>query len=803
MTPDFPTKKPQTSGAPDTPVYIQEPEFDIREYLSILIRRRRTLLAAFLVIFIGVAVYTFTMKPVYEASATLHVRDEKTKTDPLGAFGMSIQNPVETEVEIIKSRTNAEQVVRRLHLDWKITNKSNGLTFQIGDFDCVPGTGYSIAVSGPDTYKVYDQAGKFIAEGRSGELLQKPPLRLLISDIKGKPDNSFYLTLIPLQSAVDPLRKRIKAAEVRKMTSIINITFRDTDPNLARDVVNTLSHVYLESSLALKTQEANKILEFIDQNLGTVRGDLDTAEKNLQTYKSGPGVVHLDKEAEELVKKLSETEKERAGIALQRKQAEYALGALREAARTGQVYTPSTSGLTDPGVASVGAKLAELEVQKRALLADSTEAHPRVKAIQEQIGEIQKKLASIYETSLKNLAKQESAITQTLGGYEAMLRKLPTAERDLAQLTRHTKVNAELYTLLLQKREESRIAKTSTIGNINIIDPAITPVVPVKPKTARNLLFGLLVGLIAGVGLAFLQENIDDTIKDAEGAKRELDAPILAVIPHIPRVESESKDGHGISLITTQEPKSSISESFRALRTSIHFSAINREKKTILVTSTFPGEGKTTIIANLAIIMAQTGARVLLIDCDLRRPKQHELFNHSKAPGLTEVLAGDTPLEAVLHNTGIPNFDFASAGTTPPNPSELLGSDNMANFLASLRQRYDHILIDAPPVLAVTDAPLLTSRCDLAVVVMETERVPVKAAQRMAELLGSARAPVAGIVINDKSSRTRERYGYYGGKHYGYGSYGYGYGYGYGVGYYSDERKRPRKKAKWWRRFLA
>ncbi len=351
---------------------------------------------------------------------------------------------------------------------------------------------------------------------------------------------------------------------------------------------------------------------------------------------------------------------------------------------------------------------------------------------------------------------------------------------------RHTTVSAEVYTLLLQKREEARIAKASTISSINVIDPAITPATPLRPNKRKNLMLGLLVGLMLGAGLGFFQEYLDDTIKDAEGARREFSAPVLAIIPFIPHRNGDSAEEHGLSLIAQREPKSSVAEAFRGLRTSLHFSAINREKKLLIFTSAFAGEGKTTIAANLAATLVQTGARTLLIDCDLRRPNLHEFFKHAKAPGLTEVLAGDASFESVLRDTGLAGLDFVSAGTTPPNPAELLGSGRMAELLLRLKGAYDHILLDAPPVLAVTDAPLLTIRCDMALIVMETERVPVKAGRRMAEMLANVSAPVAGVIVNDKSGRSLERYGYYRD-----GYYGYGY---YGSGYYSDEEPESRRK---------
>ncbi len=770
--------------------FTQPAEVHLHDYLRVVMRRRITFLLAFCAVFFGVAIYTFTAKPVYEASATLHVRDDKGgKGDLLGELGVSRQNPIDAEIEILKSRTNAEQVVTRMHLNWRIVNKSRGFSCRITDFaTTVPDSEYHVVLTGGDSYNVFDRSEKLLATGRSDVLLQSGELRLLLTDIKGKPGDSLRVSIKPLHVTANGLKSRIKAAEVGNKTSIIRLSYSDNDPVKARDVINTLADVYLQQSIAFKTQEASKSVEFIENQMNTIREELDTAEKNLQTYKTGTGVMKLDSETEELVKKISEIEKERTSLTLQKKQVEFARASQRDALKQGKVYTPA--GLKeDPAVGIMAGRLAELELQKRGLSSELTDTHPQVKAIQAQIDEIQKKLIAIYDTSQKNLVSQEAAAGQTLARYESALKKLPAAERDLARLMRHTKVNADIYTFLLQKHEESRIVKASTISNINVIDPAIIPQKPIKPNKQKNLLLGLLVGLMLGAGLAFFQEYLDDTIKDAESARRELGAPVLTVIPFIDRKDSKVSSRRS-SLVTLLEPKSSISESFRALRTSLHFSAINRVKKVIITTSTFPGEGKTTVVANLAVTLTQTGSSVLILDGDLRRPALHEIFAHSKVPGLTEILAGDSTIESVIHSTGTAGLDFISAGTSPPNPAELLGSEQMGTLLATLRERYDYILIDAPPVLAVTDAPLLTTLCDVVLVVMETERVPVKAGRRMAELLANVKAPVAGIIVNDKSAHNRERYGDY---------YGYGY---YGYGYYGEDENPTKTVKSWWRRLL-
>jgi tyrosine-protein kinase Etk/Wzc len=715
---------------PFSPQPQQPDEVHLTDYLNVLMSRRKIFLLAFFAFFLGVALYTFTVKPVFEAFTTLQVQTPRGgKGDLLAELGGTAQNPVDTEIEIIKSRTMAEQVILRL-----------------------------------------------------------------------QPPNAVALPPEELQDAANRLKSGILVVEVGKKTGIIRLSYQSTDPRRARDVVNTLAQVYQEHNVDFKSQEASKTLEFIASQLGTTQNDLDSAEKNLQAFKSNSSAVTLDAANADLVKRLAELDTQLSALGLQKKQLEFTTALLRQAIQKGEVHTSSAALQDGTGTDGLTARLAELDVQRQTLLSELSEGHPQVKSLKSQIDEVQNKLLSTYEATLKGISRQESALQQELGRYEGEFRKLPEAERELGRLLRVTKVNADIYTFLLQKHEEARITKAATISNISVVDPAITPATPIKPQKQKNLLLGLLAGLMLGAGLAFFIEYLDDTIKGSEEARRVVGAPILAVIPFIPPDEEQNTDLHS-SMITHLRPKSAVAEAFRSLRTSLHFSAINREKKILIVTSTFPGEGKSTTAANLAIILSQTGARVLVIDGDLRRPSLHSKFGHSKfghskSPGLSEILAGDVQAQSILHETGIPNLSLLTAGTTPPNPAELLGSEKMADLLTALREQYDHIIIDAPPVLAVTDAPLLTSRCDLVLVVLETARVPTKAAQRMAEMLANVHAPVGGIVINDKSGASMERYGYYG----RYTDYGYGY-------YAEDEETqadlaRKRKQKVWWKRLF-
>lgn len=672
---------------------------NLHDYIAVILRRWKVAASVFLLVFLGMTLYTLTRVPVYESDTTLLVGGNGKVNIGLPVELMGNSGPsIATEIEIIKSRSMAEEVAARLHL-------------------------------------------------------------------------------VPSEGVVPGLMGGINGMEIGK-TGVMKLSYAGTDPVRARDIVNTFAQVYLERSIEKKSREVSKSLEIIEQQLPKLREELENSEKNLQSYKKSAGIYSLDAEAQKIIGKLTGIDRQKTDLDIQKKQVEYYVGSLKEAIRNGKSYLP-----TDPAGAALASRIDELEVKKKRLQNEFTDAHPSVRAVQQQIDETERRLLVLYESSIRNLARQQESVAKQLAEHEGELRGLPLKELEMIRLIRVNKINENVYTMLLQKAEETRIAKAATVSNASVIDTAVTPKVPIKPNTRKNILLGFLIGIMLGVGSALFVEYLDDTIKDAEEAKRSIGLPLLAVIPYISRRNGEEG---AASLITRLEPKSPVAEAFRSLRTSIHFSAINRDKKILLLTSTFPGEGKSTISSNLANILSQTGSRVLIIDCDLRRSTLHEKFGHSKAPGLAELLTGDATFSVARHNLGIQGLDLISAGTTPPNPSELLGSEAMRRFLESHRDNYDHIIIDAPPVLAVTDAPVLTAMSDMVLVVMEAGRVPIRAAQRMREMLATVQAPVTGLVMNDKARRG-ETYGNYG----GYNGYGYGY---------VDEGDL--KKA-WWKRLVG
>ncbi len=781
---------------------IHEDEIDIREYFNVLVRRRKIFFIVFGVVFLGVALYTFHMKPVYQATASFHVENEKETGGIIQDLLLSQEDPVETEMEIIQSRSNAEKVVRRVHLDWGISKKSDGLDVKVLDFSTEKKPGrkpvYSVELAGSQGYKVFDDNGNLVGRGKSGELMQGKGVNLLINVMHGKPGDSFRLTLHNFSDTVEKFRKDLNVKQAGNNSDIVDVSYPNTNPELARETLNALLGVYISQNISFKNAEGLKTVDFIDNQLNGVRKELDKAEKNLKDYKSSVHLVDLSAEGQQLVTTIAAAETQRDAADLRRKQLQFAIAALKDSIRSGKVYSPSVA-LDDPVVAEMAGKLADLETQKRGLATVYTENYPDVRAVEEQIGELQQKILNTYETALNNISKNEAGATQLLNTYQGKMSQLPETERQLAKLMRDDNAAANTYTFLLQQGEQARIAAASTLGNINIIDPAKTAEKPIKPKKALYLLLGFILASMWGAILAFTAEYIDDTIKDADTAKRMFGTPLLAMIPYLYGDDGKRDNGRKAlelarerSLVVHHEPKSQAAETFRSLRTAVHFAAINRkqQQQVFTITSTFSGEGKSTVSSNLATIIAQTGSRTVIIDCDLRRPFLHEIFGCDKVPGISDVLAGDRDIDGVIRNTGVSGLDFISAGTIPPNPAELIGSEPMTRLIDILRERYDHVIIDTPPVLAVTDAPLLTAASNMVILVAAVGKVPAKAALRVREVLDNVGALVIGVVMNNKTTASGKGYGY-----------GYGYGYNY-YNYYGEKDQTEKERRPWWKRIL-
>lgn len=751
----------------------------LRDYLNVVLRRWKFALALALAVFCGVAVYTSFQKPVYEAFATIEIR-KSSKGGVLGSIGLESPDNLSADIQMLQSRSLAEKVAQRLNLHWQLAaTTEEGLDLSLREFTAAGNNSvFELVLTGPDTYRLF-QSGREIATGRSGEALQREGLRLLVDIHRGKAGDRLRLERIPLDVASSRVMGAIRAAEVGHGTNIVRLSAQGSDPQLARDMVNQLAQIYQEQNSAQNSREAGKTVDFIDQQLNGLRDLLNHSEQELKEYKIESGLITLGPEGANLVEKLVALEQQKVPLDVSARRVRFAIEGLRKAMATKSSFSPPV--IEHVAAGDVIARLSDLEAEKKTLLTEFTEAHPAVIEVEEKIRSSQETLLAAYRTALQSLESDMREYTQTIAGYDVELKKVPAAELELVQMTRDNKVNAEIYTFLLQKQQEARIAQASTISNVEIIDPAFTPQQPIKPNKKKNFAMGGLLGLMLGIGLAFFLDYMDQTVKDADGARRALGIPVLGTIPCIPPLAAGGKRLKRL-LVSSLPPRSAPVEAFRSLRTGIHFAAVGEAKKIIMITSALPGEGKSTISANIALVMAKTGAKVLLIGCDLRRPSLAETFGVPNVPGLSDLLTGGS--QKAFRRLEKHQIDFLSGGTIPPNPSELLGSARMRKLLATMRERYDYIILDAPPVLPVTDAKILAPQAEMVLIVLETCRVPFNAVRKMREDLLSSNAPVIGVVLNDKSGKGFQYYGGYG--YYNHKQYG---------SYYVDDTPAEKHKA--------
>ena len=338
--------------------------------------------------------------------------------------------------------------------------------------------------------------------------------------------------------------------------------------------------------------------------------------------------------------------------------------------------------------------------------------------------------------------------------YNRELNSVPEKHLRLAQLQREMEVNNNIYLMLREKYEENRIAEVGQLGSVREIDQAKPPKEPIKPKKKMNLILGFIVGLGLGVGITFLREYLDTSVKTIEDLEQ-MNFGVLGSIPFISSqsvVKNNGKVGEitliESRLITHFAPKSPVSEAYRSLRTNIQFAKADKKVKTALVTSSVPGEGKSTTVANLAITFAQMGAKTLLIDADLRRPVLHGIFGCSRNEGLTNVLVGRSTLEEAIHETRIEGLSLLVSGTLPPNPSELLNSKVMVKLIDKVSSIYDFVLFDTPPVIAVTDAAVLSTNVDGVVLIVKSGETSREVIERSRMLLEKVNANLLGVLVN-------------------------------------------------------
>ena len=576
-----------------------------------------------------------------------------------------------------------------------------------------------------------------------------------------------------------------------KETRLIDISFTHTDPGVASKVVNAIAETYVYNNLEKKSETNTTTGDFLQKRIAELQQYIRTDEERLVNYARSNQIISLDASQNTVVERLAALNKQLVEAEKDRIDAESAFNAAKATGAAGALAEADAKLANESE-----SKAADLRQKRALLMVDATEEAPEVKEIDQQIAELDRQVKEIRSRkSATILTNLETLYRQTLA-RELALRKSFEQQRGetLSQneaainyriIQQEIATNKTLLDSLLQRSKENDVIMASKPNNISIIDYALAPDGPIGPNRTRTVFIALFLSLGLGVGLALLLEYLDDTVHSTDEVERLLHLPALAVIPSAlgngrRRLLSgpgalQKKNGHpsdNPELLMNVDSRSPLAESYRHLRTSVLLSTAGRAPRSLLVTSSLPGEGKTTTAVNTALSLAQTGASVVIIDADMRRPRLRSIFGLTNGAGLSSILSsdlGEAEVLAMVSKEEVTGLHVLTAGPIPPNPAELLGSDQMRRLLATLQSQFNHVVVDSPPVSSFTDGVLISSMVDGVLLVVHGGKSSRHVVKRSRQLLQDVGAKIFGVVLNNVNLQSHDYYyyqRYYGSRYY-------------------------------------
>jgi len=716
------------------------------DYLIILRKHQWLILTFLLTVVTVVTIASFKMKPVYEAAARVEVDKEAQSMQPFpdsNAYGEyeDTETYIETQTKILQSETLALMTIKSLDLA---------------------------------RYPEFGGSPNSIAWQHAGPAASRPAIL------------GAFLGRLAV--------KRVPQSR------LIEVHFEAEDPQLAAQVVNTHLQNYVEENFRSKYDATTQASNWLSAELEELRIKVEKSEDARIAYQRENQIWQIDEKQDITTQKLADLSKA-------------VTDAQTDVAQKEALYRMAASGNVDALPAArnneVISNLLRRKSELDELYAEALDQYgpnyPKVVRLQSQQKEVEQNLAVARKTMVESVEEEFATARSHVELLQQALDKQKAEANDLAEklvqyhiLQHDAESNKQLYDGLLQKLKEAGITAGLRSSNIRVVDPALASTTPSRPQKARNILLAVLVGLVGGVGLALFREYLDNTVKSPDDIEALTGLPSLAVVPSLPGLRAthnrfsrlareaapQSASGPRVELLSYIQPKSQISEAFRALRTSLLLSQADHPPQVILVTSALPREGKTTAAVNLAVTLAQLGDRTLLMDSDLRKPGIRRALNLTigKEVGLSSYLAGVSTLDEVtIPHPTINNLVALTTGPVPPSPADLLSSHRMREAIVELRHRFKFIVIDSPPVMAATDAVILSALTDGVLLVVRSGETPKEAFTRTRDLLAAVKCRLLGVVLNAVDSSAPDYY-------YSYRYYPYAYGYGYG----EDVGKTPR-----------
>ncbi|ELR2994584.1 polysaccharide biosynthesis tyrosine autokinase, partial [Klebsiella oxytoca] len=693
-------------------------EIDLRRLVGELIDHRKLILSVTSLFTLIALVYALFATPIYQADALVQVEQKQGNAllNSLSQVLPDSQPQSAPEIALLRSRMILGKTVDDLNLQAKIEEDyfpvfGRGLARLLGNkpnnlnisrlYLSIPGEEVpeiDVKILDNDRFIVTGEGIEIT--GKVGQLIEAKGLSLLVSEIDGEPGTTFTVSYISRLKAITNLQDNLVIADEGKDTGILTLSLTGDDQTQIKNIIDSISTNYLAQNIARQAAQDAKSLEFLNEQLPKVRSDLDLAEDKLNGYRQQKDSVDLSLEAKAVLDQ----------------------------------------------IVNVDNQLNELTIRESEVSQLFTKEHPTYKALMEK---------------RKTLQDEKNKLNKRVSA-------MPETQQEVLRLSRDVDSGRAVYMQLLNRQQELSIAKSSAIGNVRIIDNAITQPKPVKPNKVLIILLGLVIGLFISVGLVLARVVLRKGIESPEQLE-ELGISVYASVPvseeFAKRVERSSKMkskklDEAAVFLAVENPADLAIESIRGLRTSLHFAMMEARNNVLMITGASPNAGKTFISSNLAEVISQTGKKVLFLDADLRKGYTHKLFNTDNNSGLSEILSGKIPVEQAVKTLPKIGFDYISRGMVPPNPAELLMHKRFGELIDWANEHYDLVIVDTPPILAVTDAAVIGNYAGTTLLVARFEQNTAKEIEVSIKRFEQSGVNIKGCILNGIVKKASNYYGY-------------------------------------------
>ncbi len=770
------------------------------------IRKRLWLVIGVTVLITTLAAIYMARKPdVYMASAAVQVDLEQANPDLVTSdqrMPGATSDPAyfNTQLQLLTSDTLLRRVVKEMSLDSNKEFQKENAGSSVSSWRGLLET-FGLANSDSNEKKPIEEASMASNSGLVSSEEIAEAVRL-----------APFVALIKKTINVDPVRE---SRATVKDTRLIEISYRHTNPELAAFIVNGIAEVYTKSNQEKRTGTNRKTNDFLNERIANLESDVKTGENRMVELKRRAGIIEKDDSVTIVIERLSGLNKQLLDTEEARKEAESQYNSVRNSPERIQAmveermaqYVADRESAIRRLENETAQEVARMKAQRKKLLVEYVEAAPEIEELDRQIETLEKEIKDVRLKNDDGLAAYRKRTAKVIlenlktkylqtSEQEAKVRGAFNSQYNDAQGENQAAVTIKLLEQdiatkrgflenLTKKQKENDVVAAGTKNNISVAEIAIPPDKPISPRRLTTVGAAMLFSMMFGAGLALFLEYLDDTIKSTEQVEEYLQLPALAAIPTIDSMpkrrlllvggSNEDKEPSETELLISKDSRSSMSEAYRQLRTSILLSTAGHAPKSLLITSSLPAEGKTTTAINTAISLAQTTAKVLVIDGDLRRPRLHSVFNISNATGLSSILSNELSREEILEliqKDEESNLYLMPSGPIPPNPAELIGSEQMKRLLTVLEGEFSHIVLDSPPIASFTDGVLMASLVDGVILVVQSGKSSRQVVQRVRQLLNDIGAKVFGVVLNNVNLKSQDN-SYYYQSHYYRGSYNY------------------------------